>query len=692
MAADLSTMGASSELNAWHELEEVFARLGHLARSPAAPPEFYRTLLDECVRALAANGGVVWLRGGDSFQPVAHSRWFGARSANDDATRRAHEELLRNAAIQGEVTTVAPRQERHGGTALKPTADAILLGPVPGRLELEQPAAVAIIELRLSSDASPATYRGREQFLAAVCELAADYQAFHELRQLRHNEAFGGQLLEFASQAHRQLGLSETAYTVANEGRRLLGCDRLSVLAARGTRSRLLAMSGVSRIERRSSAVQRIEELAELVRRSDEPAYYADGQCDALPPIAEALERHAEQSHARQVSAVLVSRPVHADEANDRVSPAGQRTRPRVQPVFVLVAEQFTARHGELSRVRLAEVAEVCATALHNAQEIDRLPLAWLLRPLGDLKYRAATPLSRTAAAIATFVLCVVALVFIPANFMVESPGTLEPVVRRDVFAPRSGLVDEVLVAHGAEVAAGQPLVRLRDPQLELERKRVEGELETTQRQIDAVRAIRSNRQIRGTKPVDAYRLSAEERELEQRLANLRRELDLLDRERDALLVTSPIAGRVLSWDLNHRLAARPVERGEVLVTVSDLSADWRLELAVPDDRIGYVLSAQQALRPDLPVTFRLSSDDGGEHHGRIAEISRTADVRSEEPAPRPKVLVTVALDDLNSSQTARQGLRPGVSARARIDCGRRPAGYVWLHDIWDAAMEWLWF
>ena len=88
----------------------------------------------------------------------------------------------------------------------------------------------------------------------------------------------------------------------------------------------------------------------------------------------------------------------------------------------------------------------------------------------------------------------VAALVLVPADFNIEAPGTLQPVVRRDVFAPRSGLVDEVLVAHGAEVDAGQPLVRLRDPALDLELKRVDGELETAQRQLDAVRATRTNR------------------------------------------------------------------------------------------------------------------------------------------------------------------------------------------------------
>ena len=61
MSAPLPTSGAPLELQTWQELEEVFARLGQLARSPVAPQEFYRTVLDQSVRALSAEGGAVWL-------------------------------------------------------------------------------------------------------------------------------------------------------------------------------------------------------------------------------------------------------------------------------------------------------------------------------------------------------------------------------------------------------------------------------------------------------------------------------------------------------------------------------------------------------------------------------------------------------------------------------------------------------
>ena len=59
-----------------------------------------------------------------------------------------------------------------------------------------------------------------------------------------------------------QPGLKETAFTVANEGRRLIGCDRVSVLVRRGTRCRLVAVSGVATVNRRANAVRALERLA----------------------------------------------------------------------------------------------------------------------------------------------------------------------------------------------------------------------------------------------------------------------------------------------------------------------------------------------------------------------------------------------------------------------------------------------
>jgi multidrug efflux pump subunit AcrA (membrane-fusion protein) len=432
--------------------------------------------------------------------------------------------------------------------------------------------------------------------------------------------------------------------------------------------------------------------LARLAASTGEPVIYADGDADTFPEIATALERHAETTHARQILVLPVAISAVKESSTNS---ALERVKSAARPEFVLVAEQFEGRSDELHHERLAEIARVASTALANALANDQVPFAWLLRPLGRMQQAAAARWPRTVFFALVAAAIVAALVMVQADFNIEATGTLQPAVRRAAFAPRDGIVDAVLVKHGEDVAAGQVLVRLRDPMLELELKRVHGDLETAQRQIEAVRAARSGRAIRDTNAVESYRLSAEERELEQRVANLRRELDLLDIETKKLVVTSSIAGRVLTWNVDRLLLARPVERGEVLIDVADLSADWQLELDVADDRIGHVLAAQQDLGDELTVRFRLSSTNRElpAAEGHVTEVSPRADVNNEPGASaRPEVRVHVAFDVKQFDESERRELRPGVSARAEIECGRRRLGYVWFHDVWDAIVSWVRF
>jgi multidrug efflux pump subunit AcrA (membrane-fusion protein) len=686
MPSPLSTAANASGSGTWHELEDVLTRLGQLARSPLAPDAFYDRALAECVRAISAQGGTAWLRsGGSALRAVAQINWPAEIAASADS-RRAHETLLADVADERSVVSVAPHSTREG-VSNNPSSYPLLLAPVVVAVDNDV-RTIAILEIIPRGETSPGANRAYEEFLAAIAEVAAEYHACRELTRLRSDDSYRQELLRLSSLVHRHIDLQPTAYAIANEGRRVIGCDRLSVLARLGSNCQLLATSGTSRVERRSAAARQLELLAELVRPLGEPAYYADGQCDALPVVAEALEAHAGESHARQVAVLPIARP-----NSPGAEPHHEHRRSRREaPTFVLIAEQFDARNGDLERTRVVEVGDVCATALYNAYEIERLPFRSLLRPLAAAKQAIKTHVARSTVIATTAAAAIAALLLIPANFLISAPGTLQPVVWHDVFAPRSGLVDEVLVAGGTDVAVGQPLVKLRDPQLELDLKKVTGEMETVSRQLDSVRATKSSRDVRDAGTTDLYRLSSNEREFEQQLANLQREQELLIHERDALVVRSPIAGRVLTWDISNRLLARPVERGEVLVTVADLSADWQLNLDVPDDRIGHVAVAREALQPDLPVRFRLRSDDNP-HTGHIRDVSATADVTNDgKTRPTPTVRAVVAFDKSQLNDAEQRELRPGITAQAEIECGRRSLGYVWLHDVWDTVIGWLRF
>ena len=150
----------------------------------------------------------------------------------------------------------------------------------------------------------------------------------------------------------------------------------------------------------------------------------------------------------------------------------------------------------------------------------------------------------------------------------------------------------------------------------------------------------------------------------------------------------------MLTWDLANRLAARPVERGEALR--HGRRPGGRLATGARRRRRSHRPRARSTSQPKqteaLPVRFRLRSADAP-YTGHIEKIGMTASVDTKDAAAaRPTIEVVVAFDKHELTEAAQRDLRPGVTARAEIDCGRRSLGYVWLHDLWDAAITWLRF
>jgi multidrug efflux pump subunit AcrA (membrane-fusion protein) len=171
--------------------------------------------------------------------------------------------------------------------------------------------------------------------------------------------------------------------------------------------------------------------------------------------------------------------------------------------------------------------------------------------------------------------------------------------------------------------------------------------------------------------------LAADEEELKERLKTLERQRTLIEERQQQLTLRSPIAGRVLSWNLAQHLSARPVERGQSLLTIGETSGSWIVEVQVADEDTGHLLRAQQALGDHLEVDFQLPSEPGRNYHGKVREVSLTSESNDRSTG---HVRAVVEFDSQQVTQ-----LRPGATAIPRIHCGRKSLGYVWLHDLIDA-------
>ena len=107
----------------------------------------------------------------------------------------------------------------------------------------------------------------------------------------------------------------------------------------------------------------------------------------------------------------------------------------------------------------------------------------------------------------------------------------------------------------------------------------------------------------------------------------------------------------------------RPVKRGELLLEVMDPAGEWRLEVDVPENRIGHILEAQQKRNDErLPVSYMLATATEATYKGSLESLS-TRSVASESEGTVVPVFVGLA----DPSPTAP---RIAAEVKAKIDCG----------------------
>jgi multidrug efflux pump subunit AcrA (membrane-fusion protein) len=667
MALESSPAARSAVDDAWRQIETLVDDLTRLAQRPVAEGEFYPAFLNAAVRAGAARGGAVWsVEASGDLRLECHADCAPLLEAGESAP--GHTAWLHAARDSGQIQSVAPRAGMRD-RVVNPTDALLVVCPV-----LRDGRVLGLLEILQRPDISPDALCTYQELLTTLCATAADYLRHCELRRLRAREDTWNRTERFAELAHAQLDLEVTAFTVVNEGRQIAGCDRLSLALRRGAVYFLETISGVATFQRRANPVRYAEQLVGLAAATGEPLWVDGAAPDVAPPIAQALQLYVDEAHVRTLAVI----PLHAPQSSV------DSTAPREPPLGALVFEWFDAvRWDAERRERVHAVCRHAATAVANARRHSRIPWVRVWQRLDGLTGRRCWPQwvvgGLVVVALATVLSCV------PADFTIPCRGRLQPQTQRRVFAPCDGRVEQLPVRHGDRVTEGQTLAALVSPDLDLASTRVWGELQTAEEQLRAVQASRLSTQPTTAEKRDEYaRLTADEERLKKLLANLHEQKTILDEQRVGLRIASPIAGQVLTWEVAEQLEARPVKRGQALLTVADTDGPWTLELRVPDKHIGYVRDAQQEVQEHLAVTFVLATEPGQSYTGRVGHVAL---VTEADELKELFVTVTVAID--GQQELPRH---PGAEVRARIACGRRSLGFVWLYDLLAAVRRWTFF
>ena len=652
-----------------------------LSKSDIKAGEYYPAVLQKIIAALAAEGGAIWLVEQDGAMRLAHQIQLDPILMQGDRVEAIqHGRLLSRLITQGRAELVPPLS----GTGdpdgeANPTPHLLVTAPLVAN---KQP--VGLLEVLQRANSPSEAQRGYLRFLEHMTKLIGDWLQSHTLQQVSTRQEMWQQADQFARLVHDNLDLRDTAYTIANEGRRLIECDRVSVAQIQGGKAKVIAISGQDSIESRSNIVQSLTNLATRVVRSGEPLWY-DGNTEDLPPqLEEAIEDYVDLSHGRTITVLPLRQPERKTEGDVLASRnETSETRQRRDIIGALIVEQIETQLSKpMLEGRVDLVYEHACRAMSNSlshSNIIFMPV-WRFLDRALWMFRGST-MPKTLSALAALTLGLIAMCIVPIEFKLKGNGELKPKVERNVYAHANGNVEEVLVGHAAIVKAGDPLVIMKDDDLSKEIKNLED-------QSAQARVSLSNAQILLNEgrldDAETNRATQEVTNAKSKLNELASQLEL-NRQKEAKLVrTSPIDGVVTTWDVERVLNRRPVVMGQVLMTIADKQKDWEVEVLLPEKRMRYLDYAfsQDKEKNYLPVDFIMMTDPSVGHTGKlyITGVSARAELHPEDG---PVVKLRCIPDEESMKKLSRD---PGARVIAKVRAGRRSAAFVWFHEV----VEWV--
>ncbi len=653
-------------------IKELVNEITQLSHSDMPAEEFYTQFLQRVISAIAAVGGVVWKigeTGSLALQCQMNLRETGLTGVEKEKMAE-HSRLLYSALKHPEGLTSTPytSSEEEAGLTGNPTGCILLLQPLITEVET-----VGLVEVFQRAEVSQSTLAGYQRFLRQMCEMAVEFIRTGQLKSLADRQLLWNRVEEFVKTIHESLDPHQTAYTIANEGRRLIECDRVSVAIRYGTRCKVDAVSGQDVFDKRSNTVRLLNRLATAVVSVEEPLWYTGDTTNLAPQVEKIIDEYVDESHSKAVVVIPLIEPLREEDKED----FKKRRDNKKKPIGALIVEQIENSALQTTlRQRVELVEKHACVALSNSLEHNSLFLMPVWRAIGRWSWVVkARTLPKTILVLILAVVLLVGLFVFPYKYEVESEGRLMPSERAEIFAQVDGDISSVDVTHGQKVSKGMQLATLRNIDLEAQYTKLYGDVVRTRSELASKTALLR----KSSDKMEQSRLEGEINELNVSLVYYGKEIEILRQKQQDLVVKSQIPGVVVTFDVKEKLENRPVQRGQVLMEVADPTGDWEVQLYMPEKRIGTIREAQKALEKEFPngelrVTFILASQPDKKLTGRIVEIHRTAEVREERGNT---VLIRVAFD---KSQVPNPNMGAGVTGK--VYCGVRPIGYVWFCDL----------
>ena len=627
------------------EIVEIVREVASAARSEQSIDSFLGLLVDRMLRAMAAEGVLVWRR--DQSGGFDCIRRIGRLTdqtllAESQAT---HARLL-DAVAKDQQPVVVPATPGASDSEVPANPTHVPAALVPIELDTAGPIAY-LIEVFLEPECGLATQRGYLRFVAQMADLAGEFLRASQLRQLQQSQTLARRVDAAIAGLH-EINRRERLYAVIVDGATsLFQFDRVG-LCALEPKTSLLSVSHVESIDQNSIAAAQLKESAEY-EMPDEGVVWFDHSAERAE--GEDLLLSAVAGSESDCQRRLVCMRVASAESIDR----------------------------EACQVQLARYMHHAEIAIENLSRIDAIPGGRAIASLAPRVHTQRGQMLRTlivSAAIATVTM--IAALF-PIPLVVNSMATIRPADVQTVCSPRDAVVDKIHVEHGEKVAEGQTLLTLSDPDLEEQIIALVGRREVlTQQQAHWTEELVDS----SSSQLDRmHQVQSQRRLVTEEIQSIDQQLMILERIKESLVLRATHPGTVDAWKVEQRLPNRPLQRGDVLLQVIALDSEWLAEVQVPQSRIGHVQNAN--LEQNLSAQVALQSDPSQPLTASLDQMGPSVAAESTTSGTEPYTRVSLRLDS-DSGAFASQNFdsQSGAPARVMFHCGNAPAGYVVFQDL----------
>ncbi len=679
------------------EVRQVVRRLTELAQTTEDFDKFCGEVLGSLVDITGAHGALFWQITGQGVPRLTH---HSGRAPHDQAREILNpENEQHNRAILDVVRQKMPvgiMSESFTGKHVDDRADdsqesseaaplpfLMLFSPVLNR----QKDAVGTVELIQRGDISP---QAQEGYLRFLTQISALFQRWHErqdvTRTAQRSEKWT-EKMEFVSEVHRSIDFKETAYAIANESRRVLGADRVSVGRWNGKNCKILAISSQDRFDNRANVVRKLGNVATASVGADSTFWITGSTDHVAPEVARKINDYLDESHSRTLAVIpLAIRPPDVPDLN-----MTKRSK-QVRKLGAVILEYFDDDVTEDSiREDVELVVEQSQLALENSRKHGEIFMQPIFKKVGWLQQTLfGDHRKKTIAGLVAIAAITLAMIFFPYELKMKVDGILQPTVRQNVYAEANGIIQDVNFDDNTEVKKGDLLLKMIDRDRDQQITALEAERDALVLQAQDT-WIMVQETSRNPNQQEQYRSEYERQKL-QANALEKKINDLKETKGKLLEVTAPIDGTILTWNPQQRLSNFYVTPNQTLVTISQLDGQWQLDVKIPHLKVGYVDKALMKAREEDPdatiyAEFALSTNPSKTYSGELHRVSMRPFPDQASGIQVYRAVIDVEQEDIDLSE-----MRPGAGATVKIHCGKVPLYKACFHQIIDWCRTNLWF